>query len=73
MSDAPKLTEAQMRLLPRIFPKSRGLRRVDDCLIFLGIVFVIRKGLRWREALDAYGPHKTFYDSWVRWSHMGVF
>ena len=38
-----------------------------------GIVFVLRNGLRWRDAPPAYGPHKTLYDRFVRWSRMGVF
>jgi putative transposase len=73
MSDAPMLTEAQMRLLTPHFPKSRGLRRVDDPRVLSGIVFVIRNGLRWRDAPAAYGPPKTLYNRWVRWSRAGVF
>ena len=38
-----------------------------------GIVFVIRNGLRWREAPPAYGPHNTLYNRFIRWSRMGVF
>ena len=38
-----------------------------------GIIFVNRNGLRWRDAPAAYGPHKTLYNRFVRWSHMGVF
>ena len=34
---------------------------------------VIRNGLRWRDAPGAYGPHKTLYNRFVRWSRMGVF
>lgn len=38
-----------------------------------GIVFVIKNGLRWRDAPKAYGPHKTLYNRFVRWSRIGVF
>jgi hypothetical protein len=38
-----------------------------------GIVFVIRYGLRWRDAPRDYGPHKTIYNRFVRWSRLGVF
>ena len=38
-----------------------------------GIVFVIRNGLRWRDAPPGYGPHKTIYNRFVRWSRLGVF
>lgn len=38
-----------------------------------GIIFVIRNGLRWRDAPRDYGPHKTIYNRFVRWSRLGVF
>ncbi|KEO85737.1 transposase [Erythrobacter sp. JL475] len=38
-----------------------------------GIIFVNRNGLRWRDAPREYGPHKTLYNRWKRWSEMGVF
>jgi transposase len=34
---------------------------------------VIRNGLRWRDAPPEYGPHKTIYNRFVRWSRLGVF
>ena len=37
------------------------------------IVFVIKNGLRWRDAPRAYGPHKTIYNRFVRRSRLGVF
>jgi len=41
--------------------------------VISGIVFVIRNGLRWRDAPRGYGPHKTIYNRFVRWSRLGVF
>ena len=38
-----------------------------------GIIFVIRNGLRWRDAPSEYGPPKTIYNRFKRWSDMGVF
>ena len=38
-----------------------------------GIIHVIRNGLRWRDAPADYGPHKTIYNRFVRWSRLGVF
>ena len=32
-----------------------------------------RNGLRWCDAPKQYGPHKTLYNRWKRWSDMGVF
>lgn len=38
-----------------------------------GIIFVNRNGLRWRDAPKDYGPHKTLYNRWKRWSDKGIF
>ena len=67
------LTAAQMRRLAPHFPLSHGTPRVDDRKVFSGIIRVIRRGLRWRDAPAAYGGHKTLYNGFVRWSRMGVF
>ena len=34
---------------------------------------MIRNGLMWRDAPAGYGPHKTLYNRFVRWSRAGVF
>jgi transposase len=73
MSRVPLLTEAQMRRIEPFFPISRGLRRVDDRRVISGIVYVIRNGLQWKDAPRDYGPHKTLYNRFVRWSRLGVF
>ena len=38
-----------------------------------GIIFVIKNGLRWRDAPKDYGPHKTIYNRFIRWSELEVF
>lgn len=73
MSDLIWLSEAQMRRIERHFPRSHGVPRVDDRRIVSGIIFVIRNGLRWRDAPKEYGPHKTIYNRFIRWSRLGVF
>lgn len=55
------------------FPKSHGKPRVDDRRVLSGMIFINRNGLRWRDALKEYGPHKTLYNRWKRWSEKGVF
>lgn len=67
------LTDEQMARLEPFFPKSHGRPRVDDRRVLSGIIFVNRNGLRWRDALSEYGPPKTLYNRWKRWSGMGVF
>jgi transposase len=73
MADLLLLSEAQMRRIEPYFPLSHGIARVDDRRVISGIVFVIRNGLRWRDAPPGYGPHKTIYNRFVRWSRLGVF
>jgi transposase len=67
------LSRAQMRRIKPLFPKPRGLPRVNDRRVISGIVYVIRNGLQWKDAPRAYGPHKTLYNRFVRWSRRGVF
>jgi putative transposase len=73
MSDLMLLSEAQMRRITPYFPLSHGIPRVDDRRIISGIIFVLRNGLRWRDAPKEYGPHKTIYNRFIRWSRLGVF
>ena len=73
MSDLFWLTEAQVDRLRPYFPRSRGKPRVDDRRVLSGIIFIQRNGLMWKHAPAAYGPPKTLYNRWKRWSRMGVF
>ena len=67
------LSEAQMRRIEPYFPLSHGVPRVDDRRVVSGIIYVIKHGLMWRDAPKAYGPHKTIYNRFIRWSRLGVF
>lgn len=73
MTGLVMLSEAQMGRIASFFPLSHGIPRVDDRRILSGILFVIRNGLRWRDAPSGYGPHKTIYNRFIRWSRLGVF
>lgn len=73
MSDLHWLTDRQMDRLRPFFPKSRGKPRVDDRRVLSGIIFIQRNGLMWKHAPCEYGPPKTLYNRWKRWSRMGVF
>ena len=73
MADLFLLSRVQMRRIEGYFPRSHGIARVDDRRIVSAIVFVIKNGLRWRDAPRDYGPHKTIYNRFVRWSRLGVF
>ena len=73
MDELLLLSEAQMRRIEPFFPLSHGVPRVDDRRVLSGMLFVIRNGVRGRDAPGGYGPHKTIYNRFVRWSRMGVF
>ncbi len=73
MSDYFWLTPAQLKRIEPYFPLSHGVPRVDDLRVVSGIIHVIKRGLQWRDAPSDYGPHKTLYNRFVRWSRMGVF
>ena len=61
------------RLQPLLPNKPGGVPRVDDRRVISDIIHVIRGGLMWHDAPAAYGPHKTLYNRFVRWSRAGVF
>ena len=73
MTDMFLLTEGQMGRIAPYFPLSHGVPRADDRRVISGIVYVIRYGLQWKDAPKDYGPHKTLYNRFIRWSRMGVF
>ncbi len=54
-------------------PLSHGIPRVDDLKVISGIIYVIKHGLQWKDAPREYGPYKTLYNRFLRWSRMGVF
>ncbi|MBB3884283.1 transposase, partial [Acetobacter oeni] len=62
------LSERQMELIRPYFPLAHGVPRVDGRRVLSGIVYVIRNGLQWKDAPKAYGPHKTLYNRFIRWS-----
>ena len=73
MSGLFLLSEKQMSRISPFFPLAHGVPRVDDRRVISGIVYVIRYGLQWKDAPKEYGPHKTLYNRFIRWSRLGVF
>ncbi len=73
MSNLYWLSEAQMERLKPFLPRSHGKPRVDDRRVLSGMIFINRNGLRWCDAPREYGPAKTLYNRWKRWSENGVF
>ncbi len=73
MSDMFWLSDEQLARLKPYFPLSHGVARVDDRRVLSGFIYVLKRGLQWRDAPREYGPHKTLYKRFVRWSRMGIF
>ena len=73
MSDHYWLSEAQLNRIKPYFPRSHGVPRVDDRRVLSGIIHVLKRGLQWRDAPNEYGPHKTLYNRFIRWSRLGIF
>ena len=67
------LSESQTERIHPCFPRSHGIPRVDDQRVISGIIYVIKNGLRWRDAPEQYGSYKTLYNCFFRWSKLGVF
>ena len=60
------------QLKPHLPPGTRGKPRVDDRRVISGIIHVLKSGCRWVDAPEIYGPRKTLYNRFVRWSEKGV-
>ena len=73
MSNYFYLSEEQLERIRPYFPLSHGIPRVDDRRVISGIIYVIKHGLQWKDAPREYGPYKTLYNRFVRWSRLGVF
>ncbi len=59
------------RLEPHLPTDTRGKPRVDDRRVISGIIHVLKSGCRWADAPEVYGPRKTLYNRFVRWSAKG--
>lgn len=67
------LSTEQLKRISPYFPLSHGIPRIDDLNVISGIIHVIKRGLQWKDAPREYGPYKTLYNRFIRWSRMGVF
>ena len=73
MNDLFLLSPSQFARIRPYFPLFHGVPRVDDLRVVSGIIYVIKHGLQWKDAPTGYGPHKTLYNRFIRWSRLGVF
>ncbi|NHN86841.1 transposase [Acetobacter musti] len=66
------LSELQIEPIRPYFPLAHGVPRVDDRRVLSRIVYVIRNGLQWKNTLKGYGPRKTLYNRFIRWSRLAI-
>ena len=73
MSDFFWFSDAQWERIAPLLPSDvRGKKRVDDRRVLSGIVHALRCGGRWADCADVYGPKRTLYNRFVRWSERGI-
>jgi len=64
--------EQWVKIVPHLPTNQPGPERKDDRRILSGIMHVLRIGCRWQDCPKEYGPHKTVYNRFARWSERGV-
>jgi transposase len=60
------------KVQPHLPINQPGPARHDDRRILSGIMHVIKVGCRWKDCPNEYGPHKTVYNRFARWSERGI-
>jgi transposase len=60
------------RLVPHLPTDTRGKPRVDHRRVISGIIYILKSGCRWVDAPTIYGPRKTLYNRFVRWTAKGI-
>ena len=74
MSDFFWFSDEQWARIEPLLPRdTRGMPRVDDRRVLSGIVHALKCGGRWSDCpQEIYGPKKTLYNRFVRWSERGI-
>jgi transposase len=69
-----ELTDEQWEKIRGLLPASgvRGRPRADDRRVINGMLFKARTGIAWRDLPERYGPWKTVYNRFWRWSRNGT-
>jgi transposase len=69
-----ELTDEQWQVIEPLLPVSglKGRPRVDDRRVINGMLFKAKTGLAWRDLPERYGPWKTVYNRFWRWSRNGT-
>jgi len=72
-----ELTDEEFALLEPLLPPERsgevGNPYRSHRQVLNGIFWILRTGAPWRDLPECYGPWKTAYDRFRRWSKAGLF
>ncbi|UOB15360.1 IS5 family transposase [Streptomyces sp. HP-A2021] len=69
-----ELTDQEWELLAPLIPRAAtGRPRMEDRQVINGMVYKIRTGISWRDLPERYGPWKTVYTRFRRYTLDGVF
>jgi transposase len=64
--------EQWSKVEPHLPTNQPGPERKDDRRILSGIMHVMKVGCRWKDCPQEYGPPKTIYNRFARWSERGI-
>ena len=69
-----ELTDEQWQAIqPLLLPSgTKGRPRVDDRRVINGMLYKAKTGIAWRDLPERYGPWKTVYTRFWRWSRDGT-
>ena len=69
-----ELTDEQWQVIESLLPPSgaKGRPRVDDRRVINGMLDKAKTGIPWRDLPERYGPWKTVYNRFWRWSRNGT-
>ena len=69
-----ELSDEQWQAIEPLLPPSgaSGRPRVDDRRVINGMLFKAKTGVAWRDLPERYGPWKTVYNRFWRWSRNGT-
>jgi transposase len=65
-----ELTDEQWQVVEPLLPVSgaKGRPRIDDRRVINGMLFKAKTGVAWPDLPERYGPWKTVYNRFWRWS-----
>ena len=67
-----ELSDKEWSIIEPLLPRdTRGVARVDDRRVLNGILWRFRTGSPWADIPERYGPHKTCYNRFTRWTRAG--